>query len=146
MAAQRTYPFYTDMADIKAMLESIAGKQSPSGIAAENLLTYITGFDYEEVFDEDMDDEIRMEISELLKVDIFPNPANNELFVQISTEYLKADYTLSIFDITGKLLMETSVNINTMNSINIKTLPKGIFFVRINMDTQMIHVEKIIKE
>jgi enoyl-[acyl-carrier protein] reductase I len=24
MAAQRTYPFYTDMADIKAMLESIA--------------------------------------------------------------------------------------------------------------------------
>ncbi len=128
------------------ILESIAGKQSPSGVAAENLLTYITGVDYEEIFDEDMEDEIRKEITEPLMVNIFPNPASNELFVQISTNYLQSNYSLSMFDITGKLLLETNLDINTINSINIKTLSSGIFFVRINKDSEMIHIEKILKD
>lgn len=58
---------------------------------------------------------------------IFPNPANDILYVQISGSN---DFTtLQIFDAGGRKLKEEKVvlNSNTSHSINIKNLPKGVY-------------------
>ncbi len=59
-------------------------------------------------------------------ISVFPNPASEQIFV--SQEFSK----LSIFDITGKLVLNIDNNFN--QNIDISSLSNGLYIVRINSD------------
>ena len=65
---------------------------------------------------------------------VYPNPANNELFVE--THDLKADhYQLQLFDMQGRILrsMISQHTNNMIQSVDISSLPTGLYGLRINV-------------
>ncbi len=73
------------------------------------------------------------------KLKIYPNPAKDKLTVE-STEKINF---VEILDITGKLILKSSIRKGaSLQSININTLDKGIYFIKINNDTLI----KFVKE
>ena len=63
---------------------------------------------------------------------IFPNPASTN--IQITGLKLQAE-NLQIIDITGKVVITSSLQ-GTKQSIDISNLEKGIYYLKINTDTQ----------
>ena len=57
----------------------------------------------------------------------FPNPSNGELFF----ENLKDGTLISIYDLSGKLVLEKNIEARTINLLH---LEKGIYFIRNNTD------------
>ncbi|MCH9661207.1 MAG: T9SS type A sorting domain-containing protein [Bacteroidetes bacterium] len=77
------------------------------------------------------------------KVSLFPNPAANELTIQL-TEAMETD--IRIFDVSGKLVIyQADVAINGRHTLNISSLTKGVYFVRLNSDFGTV-TQKIIKQ
>lgn len=132
--------------DIEA-LESIAGKQSKSGVAAENLITFLTGIEYEEVFDADNEEtEGRQVLNGNTEINIYPNPVSQELFIDISSLKEGSDYKIIVYDITGRKLFESMILGNATTSLNTTTIQKGFLFIQIKEDNQILVTEKIINE
>jgi hypothetical protein len=72
------------------------------------------------------------------KVQIFPNPANNEIFIKSDLQIKK----IEIYSITGALLMcENERN----EKISVSALPKSIYFLKIHTN-QGIMINKFVKE
>lgn len=69
-------------------------------------------------------------------INVYPNPAKNIL--RISSEVS----TASIYNIQGQLMMNGPVN---GNSIDISSLPNGMYFVRLNVEGQVVD-RKFVKE
>lgn len=71
-------------------------------------------------------------------VKVYPNPAQNQLFVEMENNNAS---TLEIRDVTGKLLK--TQNIETRGSINIENLENGIYFINLVGNTGLISSKKI---
>ena len=70
---------------------------------------------------------------------IYPNPTNgNKIYFN-----LNQDVKVTIYNVLGKLIQTENMNANT-NSINISTLSKGMYILKINSENQFI-TKKIIK-
>ncbi len=83
------------------------------------------------------------EFLEQKDVSIFPNPASTTLNVKMD-KVMNA--SIRIFNSLGELLVyQPQVSSDTVHSINISALPKGIYFVRINSDKGTI-TKKLVKE
>lgn len=67
---------------------------------------------------------------------IYPNPAQNELFVK----NLGSNHEVSISNTEGKLLLKREINA-TM-PIDIKALPTGLFFVKIGAETKKLVIQR----
>ncbi|NND62092.1 MAG: T9SS type A sorting domain-containing protein [Flavobacteriaceae bacterium] len=77
------------------------------------------------------------------QVAIYPNPAHDELKIVLE-ESLEAD--IRVFDMSGKLVINNSdVMIENHHSVNISTLTKGIYFIRINSNKGAV-TKKFIKQ
>ncbi len=65
-------------------------------------------------------------------VDVFPNPASDYLTVAINSE-VRGDFTISLFDMTGKALYNQSIAIDdsVMHHIEATDLPSGMLIVKI---------------
>lgn len=72
---------------------------------------------------------------------IYPNPASNQLYVQLNKGSVS---TLRISDIKGALLLEQNVK-GTETSVDISSLAKGIYFLQIS-NSSATYNQKIIKE
>ena len=66
------------------------------------------------------------ENSKLNNLIVFPNPSSNK----ITISGLKGLQQLEILDVTGKIVINLTVSNN--QNINIESLPKGLYFVRIS--------------
>jgi spore coat protein H len=71
-------------------------------------------------------------------VSIYPNPANDFLFVE--TEALP--YELSIQDMNGRIVSKTMLN-GTLNKVAIDTLPKGLYMVTVK-NSKTLRTQKLI--
>ncbi|PCI96237.1 MAG: hypothetical protein COB15_11125 [Flavobacteriales bacterium] len=71
-------------------------------------------------------------------INIYPNPTSNQL--TIDTELKLSEIT--IFDITGKIIMTTNGNTNT---INVTALSDGIYFIKIITEERTI-TKKFVKQ
>ena len=81
------------------------------------------------------------ELISLNEIKIYPNPASD--FVIVESEKLKI-YQIEIFDITGKLVKNCTINEN-LQSFDISNLEQGIYFV--NVKTNNVNrVFKLIKK
>jgi endonuclease I len=70
---------------------------------------------------------------------MYPNPTNgNKLYFNLTQ-----DVKITIYNILGKLIQTEKVDANT-NSIDISTLPKGMYILKINSENQFI-TKKLIK-
>lgn len=73
----------------------------------------------------------------------FPNPVSDELSI-IEAEGLM----FKMVNLLGKEveLVESGEKLNSIRKFNLECLPKGIYFLQVYQDNQLISVEKIIKE
>ena len=74
-------------------------------------------------------------------VSVYPNPANEELFIDFKNTDGKAQ--ASIYDLGGKLLLQQTLN-NTSNRINTSALQTGIYLVEIASASGRIHQKLVI--
>lgn len=126
-------------------LQNMAGKQSPSGVAAENILEFATGADYPEVFDPEIEDEeYRLAANEPF-VSIYPNPAGNELYIALGNKSSESNYTFELYSLTGQSILQNTLK-GEVNVVNLKTIPYGFYLVKVMQDEFIISTEKIIKE
>ncbi|MBS1687451.1 MAG: T9SS type A sorting domain-containing protein [Bacteroidetes bacterium] len=73
------------------------------------------------------------------KITMYPNPANEKVNVAIDNA-MSADATVSISDISGKVLMQKDViakNKNVAVSFDIKAYPAGVYLVNVQSGTHM---------
>lgn len=73
--------------------------------------------------------------SEVL-VDIYPNPAKD--FIQIKSS--EPIHSVAVYSVTGQKILS-----GKGTSINVSALPKGSYFIRINMDSGQVKNRKFIK-
>lgn len=71
-------------------------------------------------------------------VKIYPNPAQNTLFVEMENNNVKL---IEVRDVTGKLLI--SQEIEYKGSINIQNLQNGVYFINLVNGTNLISSKKI---
>ncbi len=92
---------------------------------------------YQEIASNSIEQKIANDIS------IYPNPAKNELFVE--TEH-NGNYTLSIMDVSGKLLQTAEFNgISYDASHLIENLSSGLYFINLSFEGKTLNY-KLFKE
>lgn len=83
----------------------------------------------------------------LLQISVYPNPAQNQLFVQLNTtqtEVWDELHTAQIIDFSGKII--SLQNIRNEKSIDVKNLLQGIYILRIfNAKNEPIYTAKFVK-
>jgi hypothetical protein len=73
-------------------------------------------------------------------IKMYPNPANNFVTVEVNN---LTNAKLQVLDVTGKVLMNESLN-NTTNSVNVQQLPTGLYFFKVTSN-EGTATSKIIK-
>lgn len=127
--------------------ESFAGKQNPSGVAAENILEFAAGANYPEIFDVEMEDaELRFSASPSGEITIYPNPATNELFIQVNSENIFEAYSFEMYFLTGTLLLSGNLQHQELHVLDLGSIPAGIYLIRIHSNGETKQIEKIVKE
>ncbi len=70
---------------------------------------------------------------------MYPNPSKNILFLEIKNDEFKI-LNAEIYELTGKLVKSFPLE-ETEKGINISSLPKGLYFVKLGEQTQKLVVE-----
>lgn len=68
---------------------------------------------------------------------LYPNPTNNVISVQLNSDNNIKDISISIMDISGKLLYNTIMQEPFPFSINVQDFPSGLYFIQ--LDANEIH-------
>lgn len=74
-------------------------------------------------------------------VNLYPNPASTELFVQNSSE---ADLLLKITTASGQVIGEYAAKARQLSKINTSGLPNGIYFVILEKDKRLLKTFKLV--
>ncbi len=82
---------------------------------------------------------VPVSLQKLSTLSVYPNPASNLIFITLS----EAKGTINLNDITGKQVAQQNVN-QTLTSIDIHELPKGIYFAVWNDGENIKGVHKIV--
>ena len=77
-------------------------------------------------------------------ISIYPNPANNELNILLNT-LPEGRTTIEFHDVAGRLLISQEIT-STNASINISSLPQGVYMCRIINGRNIIVIDSIMKE
>ena len=80
--------------------------------------------------------------SELIKV--YPNPANNSLYINLALDS-EANIKLQILSIEGRLVFDKNINSNSFNNIDISKIEKGVYFIKIVNNGNVLYKDKLIK-
>ena len=76
------------------------------------------------------------------EIRIHPNPVSDYLNIDFENDHI--GYMVNIFNLTGKLIMETSIQ-NQNNRLNLSNLNSGVYLLKITDKNQSTKVVKIIK-
>lgn len=77
-------------------------------------------------------------------IDIYPNPTNNELFIDIS-DINNSEYSIDIYSSTGQKQISYTGIKNSL-TIDIEKLVNGLYFVRLTKRNSICIMKKFIKE
>lgn len=77
-----------------------------------------------------------------LKIWMYPNPANSELIINL--EYNAKNASVKIYDVTGRIVLETDIKSSYTKTINISDLSNGVYLVDI-IEGNMKSTAKLIK-
>lgn len=84
-----------------------------------------------------------LEVANGQKIELFPNPVLNKL--QVLLHAVSGKTTIDIFDLNGKKVKTIFTSSNS-TLIDMLSLSKGIYLIRISNQDQVIHQSKIIKQ
>ncbi len=79
---------------------------------------------------------------------ITPNPIKNQSDIKITIPNAKGVYTINVYDVSGKVLVNANGNLTELNSIvnsKLKSASSGIYVITINNDTEK-YSQKVIKQ
>ncbi len=85
-----------------------------------------------------VDSQVSLQESELSEVKVYPNPANNNVEIELSGEF-----NYALLTINGKQLMEGS-GLNS-SQLNLTKIPQGVYFIRIATTTKTI-TRRLVKQ
>jgi len=77
-------------------------------------------------------------------VNIYPNPASEQITVQLPLSAITKNSVLYIYDAFGKRVAATTVTTET-TTIDLEELPKGIYFISLQNENGVM-TKKIVKE
>lgn len=158
---------------VKAMLPNSAGTAVFDSWFKDQTKIYQYSWDYNNVYSPEMirvaafiQDDVSREIyqaatsdtmnlttsigktdTELPDILLYPNPASDKLFVQISTEQAHLqDLQLEIYDQLGRAVLTKKLfNTQTAQTIDVNSLARGVYFVRVRDGRNMIlKTEKVV--
>ena len=86
--------------------------------------------------------EAEVNVNPKFTINLFPNPAGDQLNVWIESVQRKAD--IKVYDLMGKLVLQQGSN-NTLTQLNISKLSSGFYLVKVN-DGKEIRSAKFIKQ
>ncbi len=80
-------------------------------------------------------------------VSISPNPSDYEIKIGLDESWSNSNVSITIVDATGKIVLKkmTDLEGDLMESINVKSLPSGLYIVRINNEKQSQTKKIVIK-
>jgi hypothetical protein len=84
-------------------------------------------------------------INHFSKLQIYPNPANEIVYIRLPQEYLKDIKQINVFDISGRLKWAKTTNFETIIPIEIKKYETGMFLFQIITTNGVVNY-KILKE
>jgi hypothetical protein len=79
---------------------------------------------------------------------IYPNPANESIFINFRNIKTRGQSGISIYDLRGRLIFNSVTNMNASNNIkevNVSQLQSGVYLLKIDVDFQSV-VKRIIIE
>jgi hypothetical protein len=74
---------------------------------------------------------------------VYPNPANNSIFVRLNNATANEENTISLLDVTGKVVLTKKANNNGTIEIDTQNLSNGVYFVHLT-NVELNIVSKII--
>ncbi|HET8964428.1 MAG TPA: T9SS type A sorting domain-containing protein [Chitinophagales bacterium] len=131
-----------------AIIESIQGKQSPSGVTAENILQLINKTDIPEVFDVETAEEMRYANTEITSaIKVFPNPTDNALFIDLSaiTES-QIPVRMVIYNLIGNKISEQELQAGEIQKIALNNFSAGIYLLQCFQEDTLLHTENVMVE
>lgn len=81
----------------------------------------------------------------ITELSVYPNPAVDQIYVEMSTTNYESTTTkLNIFDVAGRLVKSQTISTNGINQVDISTLARSMYTLKVNYDNQEIN-KKIVK-
>ncbi|REC63316.1 metalloprotease [Chryseobacterium pennae] len=78
-------------------------------------------------------------------ISIYPNPVKNEFTIKTPSGInLSGITTVSIYDLTGKLISQENINLNRQTTVNANHLINGVYIVKIKNNSSIDYSQKII--
>lgn len=74
---------------------------------------------------------------------LYPNPANSQINLRFNNRLSRGTIT-SIYDVNGRLLHRSKIN-HSVSTINIESLPKGMHYLHLTQDNQIILTKAYLK-
>jgi len=69
-------------------------------------------------------------------INIYPNPANNNININLSS--IKQDkIVITLFDVTGKMVMNQQVNGGTITALDVTNLSTGIYYITVQTNDNL---------
>ncbi len=139
------FPLGATAASVAPITPTIYATQSFTGGAINVLTTNLGYFAIEPVFSSTLCTSVGLaEVNNLkpINVSVYPNPASNLVNVGIANANEKT--SLELIDVLGKVVLIKN-NLSENNEINLNTITKGIYFVRVKKDKE-ISITKLIVE
>ena len=80
-------------------------------------------------------------------VSIYPNPASSTVTISTGVVYSTA-ISIQVFDNTGRIVLQTEIPANSVGiyDVNINSLAKGIYMLRLINSSKIINQIKLVKE
>tara|TARA_B100000809_G_scaffold33013_1_gene28813 strand:- start:652 stop:1134 length:483 start_codon:yes stop_codon:yes gene_type:complete len=78
-----------------------------------------------------------------LEMNVFPNPTTNYITLKIENEEVES-LTYQLIDLKGKLIEDKKI-IEIQTSISMETLPKAIYFLKVEKNNKVVKTFKVIK-
>ena len=71
---------------------------------------------------------------------LFPNPAQDQIYLQLPSAFMHKNIEVSVSDYTGRTVLQKSLKAeNNLQNLNIETLSKGIYLVSVTSDKHTIN-------
>jgi aminopeptidase N len=78
----------------------------------------------------------------VVDVKVYPNPAKHKCTIEFKDE-LKKEYTLTLYDIEGRILLNKTINTKVTN-LDIDQFVKGTYFIKIESANKLVYSRKLL--
>jgi plastocyanin len=108
-------------------------------VTGDTTLTFAHNTNFTDIFETTSISEIGMN-----RLKMYPNPATDIVSIEMNEQNLR-DFTLSVYDITGKLSLVESIHSNNKIVFGVQHLNRGMYFVELKTNSQRKTI-KLIKK